>query len=187
MKTLFLSMLFCFVTQVTQAFVEFEIRPRSLNAKTDVVGVQTGHHYQRAIFFTGQTAKRLASIYRYPYNPDTEMIVMTGSDVADLVGASIATAAVGGGLILITTTVFTEAALRLAFNTVYYSGQFAWIVADIGITAGKTVIYYTLKELRYSVYIIADTGYAIALAPFEILGVAYNYVSSIPDFFDFND
>jgi hypothetical protein len=183
MKTLLMSILLFFVTQVSHAYVQFEVQPLSLKAQSQVMGVHTGEQGQDAIIYTGQAAQKVAKAAGCRFNPAQEMIVATGSEVTSLVVGALGVAYNTGTLALITSAVFAKAGLRLALNTIRTAAGFTFLTVSTAASLGKTIVHYAIEGAAYSAYVASNIGLQLVKAPLYILGVTLKFACLIPDYF----
>jgi len=158
MKTVFLTIFLFLIGTISHAFVQFEVQPLSVRTQQEVMGVQTSYG-QKGVIMTGQRAQQVARVAGYQsFNPKQEMIVMSGSEVSNLVTSSTSAGVAMGSLIIITTAAFTKEALQIAFGALYTAGSFALIGITAGITVAKTLVSLVLGGLGDSYYVIDDSS-----------------------------
>lgn len=160
MKTFLVSLFLCLVAQVSQARMQFEVQPLSIQSRQQVIGVQTDQrsHNQRAIVFTGQAAQQVAQSAGQYVDPSCEMVVATGPEVDDLVGSAVGAAYGLGKLVLVTSAAFAAAGIKLALTAIAVGVGLAWVGIAAGVTLAKTAIYIALIGLKAPFYILAGAG-----------------------------
>lgn len=185
MKTLITILGLVFATQISQAFVNFEVQPLTLKSNSEVIGVHTGQYGQDAIILRGYAANKVAQQAGYTIDTRREMIVVTGSEVSNLVYQAVGGLYNTGKLVLLTSAAFASAGLQLAFNTIYIGARFAFITITTAATIGKTIVYTTLRGLAYTVYMVTSTGLRVATAPFYVVARIFRFACNIPNYFGF--
>jgi hypothetical protein len=183
MKTFLLTMILFLTTQIAQAWVQFEVQPLSLTPRAEVMGVHTGDYGQDAIVLTGYAAQKVAQEGQFRVNTQREMIVVTGSEVTDLIGSTLGGAYNIGRLAIITSAAFASAGLQIAFSAIYAGARFTILAITVAATIGKTVVFAALEGLAYTVYWVTNAGLRIAMIPFSIVGTFFGYACEIPNYF----
>lgn len=183
MRTLFLSFALCLFAQLSHAITQLELQPLSIQSQSQVLGVQAGPQAQKAIIFTGQAAEQVAEASGFTIDSTRQMIVMTGAETNSLVGSAIGTTYTAGKLVLISSANFASAATKLALNMVRAGVGVVWLGISSAATLGKTIVYFTLKGLQTSYYLIGGTGVFLVRATESAIVGTLRFVCNIPNYF----
>lgn len=187
MKTLLLSVLLFFVSQVSQAYLEFEVQPLSVQSKSkvQVLGVQVTQESQeqRGVIFTGDAAQQVAQSYHYSdFDSSQQMIVMTGQECDSLVGDSIYGIHRTTDLILITSSMFARSALSLAFDVINAGTRFLWLDVSTRHTRGKSLVKGVLYAPNQETYVVDDRGFSLVSTPVYIISRTFEFICDIPGY-----
>ncbi|MEY4616028.1 MAG: hypothetical protein RJB66_988 [Pseudomonadota bacterium] len=183
MRTFFLSTLLILVAPLSHALTQFDIQPLSIKTKYQVMGVQAGPQAQKAIIYTGDQAEQVAQKAGFTINKHRQMLVMTGPEVDSLVGSSIGATYSVGKLVLITSANFVSAAINMTYNILAVGAGVVWLGVSTAATIGKTVVYFTLKGLQGSFYLITGTGVFLVKASQRIVVGTLKFICEIPNYF----
>ena len=89
--------------------LHIDIRPLALKAQAEVLGVQVGVDGTKAIVLTGNAAKQVARTAGHALNTSTQLVILTGKEVNQLVGLSLRTAGAAGKNALIISSELSSA------------------------------------------------------------------------------
>jgi hypothetical protein len=183
MRTLLLSFLLILIAPLSHALTQFEIQPLSIQSEYQVMGIQAGPKAQKAIVYTGEQAEQIAQKAGFTINKHRQMLVMTGPEVDSLVGSFIGTSYGVGKLVLLTPVNFAAAAVKLTYNILAAGVGVVWLGVSTAATMGKTVIYFTLKGLQGTYYLITGTGAFLVRGSQRIVVGTLEFICEIPNYF----
>lgn len=189
MKALLLSFTLSLMAHIAYGLVEFEVQPLSLRTTREVLGVHMGWQGQDAIVLTGHAAERVASKAGYVLNRTSEMLVVTGSEVSQLIAGSLGGAYGLGKFVLIKSTQFASSALQLAFTTFYSGVRFVFLTIGVGVSLGKNIVagvINTLHKVGTVVYVLSNSGWQLLKIPLSLVGTTLDFVCQIPHYFGIN-
>lgn len=185
MKTLLLFILVSICAQLAMAETEFEVQPLSVKSQHEVIGVQTSEGQHHAIIFTGKQAQKIAQAANRPFNPSSEMLVMTGAATTALIVTTLGATYTAGKLVLITSGLFAYAGVKIALGALYAGGAVAWLGITTAVTAGKLAVFYTLKGLQSTYYVATGVGLFAIAAPAVVAVGTLEFICKIPEYFSF--
>src|SRR5437762_3441434 len=87
-----LALLFALVGTMSSAHaLEISVAPLALEAKVEVLGLQVGVDGKPALILAGKAAATVAAAAGYVLNTATEVLIVTGNEVVDLVKVGVET------------------------------------------------------------------------------------------------
>ena len=165
MKKLFVLFSFCVLAipglSVAQASMKIQVVPLSVSTKAQILGVHNKSGVVDAIVFTGQAAEDIAHAAGETINADTQMVIVTGTDVAKLLAKIIGNAANLTDTVFVTAQKFAQVAYDLVTAALHHgSAKMTFTSHPTGI-AGSVIDIITAAGTQ-AVAVITNAGTTLA-------------------------